>query len=184
MWISYGMKVAQSSPTLCNLRDYTSPRNSPGQNTEVGSLSFLQGFFPTQGLNSGLLRCRWIRYQQSHKGSSYMYMCIFSLLSLPPTPQPHTNLTPLSHPRAPSWASCAIQQLPTYGSVYTSVLLSQFVPPAPSRLVSISLSHHLCLYSCLTNRFTNTIFLDSIYMRNYMIFVFLFLTDFTLYDRL
>ena len=101
-----------------------------------------------------------------------------------PPPQPPTNLTPLSHPRAPSWASCAVQQLPTYGSVYTSVLLSQFVPPAPSRPVSTSLSHHLCLYSCLTNRFTNTIFLDSIYMRNYMIFVFLFLTDFTLYDRL
>ena len=26
-----------------------SPRNSPGQNTEVGSLSLLQGIFPTQG---------------------------------------------------------------------------------------------------------------------------------------
>ena len=25
------------------------PRNSPGQNTGVGGLSFLQGIFPTQG---------------------------------------------------------------------------------------------------------------------------------------
>ena len=102
---------------------------------------------------------------------------------------PHASLplslpTPLGHHRAWSWASCAIQQLPTYGSVYTSVLLSQFVPPAPFRPVSTSLSHRLCLYFCLTNRFINTIFLDSIYMHKYMIFVFLFLTDFTLYDRL
>ena len=46
-----------------------SPRNSPGQNTEVGSLSLLQGIFPTQGLNPGLPRCRWILYQLSHQGS-------------------------------------------------------------------------------------------------------------------
>ena len=31
-----------------------SPWNSLGQNTGVGSLAFLQGIFPTQGLNSGL----------------------------------------------------------------------------------------------------------------------------------
>ena len=42
---------------------------SPGQNTEVGSLSLLPGIFPTQGLNPGLLHCRWILYQLSHKGS-------------------------------------------------------------------------------------------------------------------
>ena len=30
-------------------------RNSPGQNTGVGSLSVLQGIFPTQGSNPGLL---------------------------------------------------------------------------------------------------------------------------------
>ena len=46
-----------------------SPWNSPGQNTGVGSLSLLQGIFPTQGSNPGLPRCRWVRYQLSHKGS-------------------------------------------------------------------------------------------------------------------
>ena len=44
-----------------------SPWNSPGQNTDVGSLSLLQGIFPTQGLNPGLLHCRQILYQLSHK---------------------------------------------------------------------------------------------------------------------
>ena len=43
--------------------------NSPGQNTGVGSLSLLQGSFPTQGLNPGLPHCRQILYQLSHKGS-------------------------------------------------------------------------------------------------------------------
>ena len=41
----------------------------PGQNTGVGSLSLLQGIFPTQGSNPGLLDCRWILYQLSHQGS-------------------------------------------------------------------------------------------------------------------
>ena len=40
-----------------------SPWNSPGKNTRVGSLSLLQGIFPTQGLNPGLWHCRWILYQ-------------------------------------------------------------------------------------------------------------------------
>ena len=47
-----------------------SPWNSLGQNTGVGSLSLLQGIFPTQGLNSGFPHCSWILYQLSHKGSS------------------------------------------------------------------------------------------------------------------
>ena len=43
-----------------------SPWNSPGQNTGVCLLYLLQGIFPTQGLNPGLPRCRWILYQLSH----------------------------------------------------------------------------------------------------------------------
>ena len=45
------------------------PWNSPGQKTGVGSLSLLQGIFPTQGSNPGLLHCRQILYQLSHQGS-------------------------------------------------------------------------------------------------------------------
>ena len=46
------------------------PWNSPGQNTGVGSLSLLQGIFPTQRSNPGLLHCGQILYQLSHKRSS------------------------------------------------------------------------------------------------------------------
>ena len=35
----------------------------------VGSLSLLQGIFPTQGSNPRLPHCRQILYQLSHKGS-------------------------------------------------------------------------------------------------------------------
>ena len=45
------------------------PWNSPGQNTGVGNLSLLQGIFPTQESNWGLLHCRRILYQMNHKGS-------------------------------------------------------------------------------------------------------------------
>ena len=41
--------------------------NSPGRNTEVGSLALLQEIFPTQGSNPGLLHCRWILYRLSYQ---------------------------------------------------------------------------------------------------------------------
>ena len=43
--------------------------DSPGKNPRVGSLSLLQGIFPTQGLNPVLPHCRQILYQLSHQGS-------------------------------------------------------------------------------------------------------------------
>ena len=46
-----------------------SPWNSPGQNTGVSSHSLLQGIFPPQGSNPGLLHCRQFLYQLSHHGS-------------------------------------------------------------------------------------------------------------------
>ena len=45
------------------------PWNFPGQNTALGSLSLLQGTFPSQGLNPGLPHYRQNLYQLSHKGS-------------------------------------------------------------------------------------------------------------------
>ena len=65
--------VAPSCPTLCDPM-YCSPPgssfygDSPGKNTGVGGHAFLQGIFPTQGLNPRLPHCRWILYFQSHQG--------------------------------------------------------------------------------------------------------------------
>ena len=44
---------------------------SPGKNTGVCCHALLQGIFPTQGLNPGLLHCRRILYHLSHHGSSF-----------------------------------------------------------------------------------------------------------------
>ena len=43
--------------------------HSPDQNTGVGSLSLIQGIFPTHGSNPGPPHCRQILYHLSHKGS-------------------------------------------------------------------------------------------------------------------
>ena len=68
LFLTVKVKVTQSCPTLWPHRLY-SPWNSLGQNTGMGSLSHLQGIFPTQGWNPGLPHCRWILYQLSHQGS-------------------------------------------------------------------------------------------------------------------
>ena len=49
-----------------------SPWNPSGQNTGVGSLFILQGIFPTQGSNPGILHCRQPLHHLSQKGSPYM----------------------------------------------------------------------------------------------------------------
>ena len=60
--------IKPRSPTLQT--DFL-PSEPPGKpkNTGVGSLSLLQGIFPTQESNWGLLNCRQILYQLSYLGS-------------------------------------------------------------------------------------------------------------------
>ena len=65
----------QSTMTLYSLW------NSPGQKTGVGSLSLLQGIFPTQGWNLGFPHCQWILYQLSHKGSPRVLLWVASPFS-------------------------------------------------------------------------------------------------------
>ena len=67
--LKFSTYVYQSRSVVSNtLRPHGlyGPWNSPGQNTGVGSLSLLQGIFPTQGSHPGLLPCRRILYQLSH----------------------------------------------------------------------------------------------------------------------
>ena len=51
--------------------DYCPQPFFSGRNTGVGSVSLLQGIFPTQGSNPGLLYCRQILYQLNHQGSPF-----------------------------------------------------------------------------------------------------------------
>ena len=66
--------VTQSYPTLCDPMDCSPPGSSvhgdsPGKNSGVGCHALLQGIFPTQGSNSGLLDCRWIIYHLNYQQS-------------------------------------------------------------------------------------------------------------------
>ena len=66
--------VTQSCPTLCDPKNCSLQGSSvhwdfPGKNTRVGCHTLLQGIFPTQGSNLGLLHCRQILYHLCHQGS-------------------------------------------------------------------------------------------------------------------
>ena len=56
-----------------------SPWDSPGQNTGVSGCPLLQQIFPTRGSNPGLLHCRWILYQPSHRRSPEVKVKVIQL---------------------------------------------------------------------------------------------------------
>ena len=56
----------------CSLPGSSVHGDSPGKNTVVGCHALLQGIFPTQGSNLGLLHCRRILYHLSHQGSPWI----------------------------------------------------------------------------------------------------------------
>ena len=74
--------VIQSCPTPCDPMDCSPPGSSvhgdsPGKNPGVGCHALLQGIFPIQGSNPGLLPCRRILYHLSHPRSPQTTVGIF-----------------------------------------------------------------------------------------------------------
>jgi len=53
----------------CSLPGSFVHEDSPGKNTGLGCHFLLQGIFPIQGSNPGLLHCRQILYLLSHQGN-------------------------------------------------------------------------------------------------------------------
>ena len=73
--------LSRSVVSDCDHMDCSPPGSSvhgdfPGKNTGVGCHALLQGIFPTQGLNSGLLHCR-ILYHLSYQGSPSVSWGVF-----------------------------------------------------------------------------------------------------------
>ena len=69
-----GGLVAKSCPTLWDPMDYSLPGFSvhgifQARILKWVAISFSRGFFPTQGLNLGLLLCKQILYQLSYQGN-------------------------------------------------------------------------------------------------------------------
>ena len=82
-----------------------SPWNSPGQNTGVCSCSLLQGIFPTQGSNPGLLYCKWIIYQLNHKGSSrILEWVVYPISSTSSWPRNRTGVSCIKGRFFTNWA--------------------------------------------------------------------------------
>ena len=69
----------------------------------VGSLSLLQGIFPTQGWNPGLLHCRLILYQLSHKRSPRILEWVpYPFSSRSPQPRNQTGVPALQADSLPT----------------------------------------------------------------------------------
>ena len=64
----YVSGIEPGSPALQADSLPAEPQGKP-KNTGVGSLSLLQGIFPNQESNQGLLHYRWILYQLNYQGS-------------------------------------------------------------------------------------------------------------------
>ena len=76
--------VAQSCPPLCDPMNCSLPDSSVHGILQArilvergGCHSLLQGIFPTQGLNPGLLHCKQILYRLSHQGSPLAEMGLY-----------------------------------------------------------------------------------------------------------
>ena len=92
---------AQSCQDLRDPMDCSPPGSSvhgdsPGKNTGGGCHALLQGIFPTQRSNPGLMRCGQILYHLSHQGSPWLfldavYLKYMNLAPLPPPPLIYTQ---------------------------------------------------------------------------------------------
>ena len=74
--------IKPRSPALWADSLLPKPPEKP-KNTGVGSLSLLQGIFPTQESNWGLLHCRWILYQLSYQGSQLEWVAYPFSMDIP-----------------------------------------------------------------------------------------------------
>ena len=74
-------------------------------NTRVGSLSLLQGIFPTQGSNPSLPHCRQILYQLIYKGSPrILEWLVYPFSSVYSQPQNWTQVSCIAGGFFTNWA--------------------------------------------------------------------------------
>ena len=102
----------------------------------------------------------------------------------------HTHPIPLGHQSVPALSSLShalslgwqfISHMIIY--MFQCYSLKSFHPCLLSQSPKVCYLH-LCLFFCLAYRVITIIFLNSIYVHQYTVFVFHFLTYFTLYNRL
>ena len=129
------------------------PSEPPGKfmNTGVGSLSLLQGIFPTQELNQGLLHCRRILYCLSHQGSPRIleWIAITSPGNLPipgiepGSPTLQADSLPAELPGKPGRSVSLLKYL------FAVCLLMMAVAPALGEMDHVGFMHHRTLIARL-----------------------------------
>ena len=141
----------QLCPTLCNPMDCSPQRtgssvhgDSPGKNTGVGCHAFLQGIFPTQGLNPGLPHCMQILYCLSFPNREVLFGLSVQFSSVTrscPTlcdPMNHSTLGLPVHHQLPEFTQAHIHRVSD--TIQPSHPLSYPFPPA------LNLSQHQGLF--------------------------------------
>ena len=116
----------------------------------------------------------------------YRYTCVPSIPNPPPTSLPTPSLWVAHHSLG---ALLPVLNLHWSSILHTVIYMFQ--------CCSLKLSHHhllplspkvcslhLCLLCCCAYRIVGAVFLNSVYMHWYTVFVFLFLTSFTLCNRI
>ena len=117
--LSSEAKAAQLCLTLCNPMD--SPWNSPDQNTGVGSLSHLQGIFPTQGSNPDLPHCMDPPSLLYYKWGQF---CLFST-SQSLAFQEATYLPPVRFSLWTRYQACFLEDFIRFGSIKSILVPSE-----------------------------------------------------------
>ena len=126
--------VIQSCLTLCDPTGLLSPWNSPGKNTGVGNHSLLQGIFPIQKLNPGLLHCRRILYHLGHQRTGWFSWVEFSSVAQScPTPYDPMDCSTPGFPVHHQLQELAQTHVHWVGdAIQPSHPLSPPYPPAPN----------------------------------------------------
>ena len=109
-------------------------------------------------------------YQRESAIGIHVSSLSWSSLHFTPNPTPPGYHRALDSSPLPHTANFHQPSNSTHGNAHASLLPSQFLPPRPSSPQDHS--PHLRLHCCPANRFLSTISLASIYMCEYMIFVF------------
>ena len=68
-WICCSVSCVRFFATPWTVAHQAVHGDSSGKDTGVGCHALLQGIFPTQGSNPGLVHCRWILYHLNYQGS-------------------------------------------------------------------------------------------------------------------
>ena len=165
------------------------PWHSPGKDTGVGSLSLLQAHLSKPGMEhrSPALQADSLPAEPpgKPKWARRVHISPPSWASLPAPTHPSRSsqspeLSSLGYTELPT--SCLLHTWSCVYQSFTPALFSSILPilSFPKRPPNCSLRLHL--YYCPEIRFLLTVFLDSAYMRECRVLV--FVTYFALYDRL